>query len=344
MKKLLSLLGLFVFATVSLFAQEEPIGWKTRSVTNVPAFDPTSAPSAPSFATQSVVTNATSGVATMAMSAQTPATTFSLDLPTTLPAYDMARIKELARGLDYDWRKCYGFVRDHIEYAPYFGIMRGPERTLFDREGNDADQSFLLLALLRASGHTATVAYEPLTISNNTLTGGFYLPLYNYDGNAPYNAASWLDIPVSGTVSSLYERVSAQLVTAGRSVTYLTVSSVPCIATDHFWIVLTVDGVTYYLDPSFKPTIRATGHDIASDMGYLRSALIFIRRRNGGCELRQESIRNGTFLQTQRAFRLAPSFMDECERLRVALHRKFFRCRADRRFVLPWLQRHGFSV
>ena len=35
-----------------------------------------------------------------------------------LPVQDNERIRELARGLDYDILKCYNFVRNHIAYTP----------------------------------------------------------------------------------------------------------------------------------------------------------------------------------------------------------------------------------
>ncbi len=83
-----------------------------------------------------------------------------------LPAADGLRIRELANGLDHNWERCFEFVRNEIAYAPYPGIVKGPERTLLDREGNAADQAFLLCALLRASGYeTATVLYAPLEIT-----------------------------------------------------------------------------------------------------------------------------------------------------------------------------------
>ena len=78
--------------------------------------------------------------------------TATQELETHLPSDDGGRIRELARGLDWNWQKCYRFVRDHVRFEPYFGILKGAERTLLDKEGNDADQALLLLALLRESG------------------------------------------------------------------------------------------------------------------------------------------------------------------------------------------------
>ena len=72
----------------------------------------------------------------------------------SLPVAESKQIAELARGLDHDWLKCFDFVRNNIRFVPYPGIMRGPDRTLIDMEGNDADQAFLLVALLKASGYS----------------------------------------------------------------------------------------------------------------------------------------------------------------------------------------------
>ena len=69
-------------------------------------------------------------------------------LPLRLPADPMPHVRELARGLDGDWEACFRFVRDNVAFSPYRGFLRGAERTLLDRAGNDADQALLLLELL----------------------------------------------------------------------------------------------------------------------------------------------------------------------------------------------------
>ena len=278
MKKLLC--SFFALATLSLLAQEppaspeSPVGWMTRGIPDRPLFNATNAFAASALIPQGVISKANRSIL-LPLSLPEAIT---LNLLTNLPAMDMARIKELARGLDYDWDKCYRFVRNQIDFAPYWGIMRGPERTLLDREGNDADQAFLLLALIRASGHdSATIAYEPVTIQDGTLLSGFYLPLYDYAGAYPYNAASWLDVPVTDTdtVGTLYDRVADKLWTGGHTCYYVTsAEGVPCIVTDHFWVVLPLNGDLYYLDPSLKPTTRTSGHNIALEMSYNRTNLV----------------------------------------------------------------------
>ncbi|MFO7534147.1 MAG: DUF6531 domain-containing protein, partial [Kiritimatiellia bacterium] len=274
MNKLLLMLGALAIASTPLFAQEEveeyPGGWFTRGPDALPSG--TNAP----IGLPSLEPREEAGFFTMGLTPPLgfPVEDIDLGLSSTMPATDFARIKELARGLDYDWEKCCRFVRDNIDYAPYAGIMRGPERTLLDREGNDADQAFLLLALLRASGWEATVIYEPYDFDGTNYYSGFYAPLYNQQGLYPNNAAAWLDVPVTGTVATVSDKVRRTLTSSGRPASEAQAGGVPCIVTDHFWVELTIDGETLALDPSFKPTVRASGRPIPSDMGYGRADTI----------------------------------------------------------------------
>ena len=173
-----------------------------------------------------------------------------------LSVADDSRIRELARGLDHDWERCYDFVRNHIAFTLYPGIMKGPERTLLDREGNDADQAILLCALLRASGYdTATILY-----------GQFIVPRYNFDAATPYNAASWLDC--SGDPELISKLLTADIDFAFVGNAYLSVM--------HYWVSIQVDGETIHLDPSFKP-VSVTAGKGANPMtasGYSRDAFL----------------------------------------------------------------------
>ena len=181
-----------------------------------------------------------------------------------LPGAADSRIQELARGLDHNWERCFDFVRNHIFYTPYPGIMKGPERTLLDREGNAADQSFLLCALLRASGYgSATVLYTPLKVTSS-LESGFIIPRSNYDGQSPYNAGTWL-----GAVLD-YE-ILRKLDSNGLGMCWIGDDH---LGIEHYWVRVEINGVTVDLDPSIKPQPTWTTINVKSATGYARESFL----------------------------------------------------------------------
>ena len=193
------------------------------------------------------------------------------------------RIRELAKGLDYDWRKCFDFVRNNIVYSIYPGIMRGPERTLIDREGNDADQAYLLVALLRESGYMASVIYEPMILdpSCNCFRSGFVIPAQRTGAEAGYNASDWIGINTAFV---------------GKIVDRFLMAGVPCsmngsgdIVISHYWVSLTIDGEKRYLDPSFKPCQFTTARNAMRDMRYSRDEII---AASGGTVAEGLSVKN----------------------------------------------------
>lgn len=208
-----------------------------------------------------------------ALSAATVSSIHELDgLERSLPTADGARIAELAKGLDNDWRRCFDFVRNNIRFVPYPGIMRGPERTLIDMEGNDADQAFLLVAILRAAGYSsATVIYEPYEESNGLITKGFavsgvdalsWLGVENADGYIPSNYAelifrsSGVDCSVYGDWDDMDNPFFLSLI-------------IP-----HYWVSVKVGSETLYLDPSLKQTTTVKARNALKDMGYIRSTFV----------------------------------------------------------------------
>jgi len=209
-----------------------------------------------------LMANASGALSSTAPAAQPSVTTY-------LPKGTSSRIAELARGLHHDWLKCFDFVRNHVRFTPYPGFIRGPERTLIDMEGNDADQAYLLVALLRASGYAnSKVIYLPWTHdSSGTLTSGYVI--YNED-SAGYGANDWLRI--SATTSATDPYTAAYIMSyAGRPVSMLGESG---IITDHYWVQLTVDGQDIVLDPSLKPDKRQSPMSMKTGMQYDRSSLI----------------------------------------------------------------------
>ena len=189
---------------------------------------------------------------------------------------DDARIRELVRGLDFDWRKCYRFVRDNIVFTPSPGLLRGAERTLIDREGSDADQAVLLKAMLNVCGLSSDVVFFPEGDSEET---SYALPLYGYGGRFPINACSWLGVREVGSGSSVYEKVASALMSAGRSVSLFRNSGIDenllFVATDHFMLMVDLpDGSRILLDPSVKAMKTNAPSDPLSDSGYSRSAVL----------------------------------------------------------------------
>lgn len=233
-----------IFAAIALVASvalgdEANFGLLTRDAGEMPPFESCRMKSPGKIERQTVFTTAPQkarqlkAAATLAAARSltgAAASSVTLDLPTNLPVSDYGRIKELARSLDYDWDKCYRFVRDNIKFTPYGGILRGPERTLLDMEGSDGDQAFLLLALLRASGYESTVVFIPLTDSS-----AYLVPMYSYNGKYAYNMCSWLDIPEEGTINDVYQKAYKKLRTAGVGAAYLqSDDGTYYLATEHF--------------------------------------------------------------------------------------------------------------
>ena len=64
-------------------------------------------------------------------------------------------ISELAQSLNWNPVLIYEWVKNNVETEWYWGAMKGAEETLRQKRGNDADQSALLVALLRAGGFPA---------------------------------------------------------------------------------------------------------------------------------------------------------------------------------------------
>lgn len=180
-----------------------------------------------------------------------------------------SRLKELARGLDHDWRRCFEFVHDNIAYAPYPGIMRGPVRTLADREGNDADQALLLIELLRLSGYAdAKLMYEPAEMADGKLKSGFMVQFEAEDG---YDLRHWLGIADTVGFDDMKEQARAVMGTLHCKKVILGGDS---LILEHFWVRVAIDGEMRDLDPSFKPIVRKQVADVRAGMKYDRAGLI----------------------------------------------------------------------
>jgi RHS repeat-associated protein len=191
---------------------------------------------------------------------------FGTSLSANLPVSTNSLIAELVKALDYDGTLCYLFVRDNIKFTPYKGILRGPERTLIDREGNDADQALLLYVLLRECGFSPELRY-----SVHDFNGRFRVPLTG--GENDYDAAHWLGLPEDGTVTELTNAIHRILSPSGLTFGF-SIGSTPAesqLAVEHFCVYIPWP-YQIWLDPSLKPRkIQLARETLPVDMGYSRS-------------------------------------------------------------------------
>ncbi|AEG00906.1 RHS repeat-associated core domain-containing protein [Methylomonas methanica] len=75
------------------------------------------------------------------------------DLGDALPEVDLnaPETLALAEKLQYSPVKIYEYVKNHIEFQPYLGSLKGAAATLVSGSGNATDQASLLIALLRTA-------------------------------------------------------------------------------------------------------------------------------------------------------------------------------------------------
>ena len=73
------------------------------------------------------------------------------DLAPSVDVRITPEIENLAEELNYDITDIFSYVRNTIDYQPYYGSLKGSVGTYWEKAGNDFDQSSFLIALLRAS-------------------------------------------------------------------------------------------------------------------------------------------------------------------------------------------------
>ena len=141
-------------------------------------------------------------------------------------------IIELARALNHDPLLIYKFVHDHIDYTPYYGLMKGATYTYLSGSGNDFDQAALLVALLRESGYSdVSFVHGYLTIPGEQLI-------------------NWMGLD-SSTVTVPADQLLDKIL-SNASIPFENIQSDGTVEIDRVWVKLTVNGNEYLLDPSFK--------------------------------------------------------------------------------------------
>jgi Transglutaminase-like superfamily len=165
-------------------------------------------------------------------------------------------IVALARALKKDPRLIYEYVRNNVEYVPYFGLLKGATLTYLEGAGNDFDQASLMIALLRESGYSARYVYGDMTIP----TSG--------DPNQK-DMQHWLKVDPS---------MIQTIINNGGMIGNASGSN---WIVRRVWVELTITNSTgpypngiYVLDPAFKPILATSGINLRDAMGYSKSDLL----------------------------------------------------------------------
>lgn len=176
-------------------------------------------------------------------------------------------VAELARALKYDPVLIYEFVHNNIEYLPMWGMVKGPEGALADRMGSAFDIAQLTADLINtnpAPGTSATLVRGK--ISMPAADAASWVALNGMNGCPVRSVFATGGIPVEISSPSLPSCTGA-----------ITFSGI-----GHVWVKVTIGGVVYQIDPSFKQHIPvAPTVDLAAAIGYDRSA--FLATACSGC-------------------------------------------------------------
>ncbi len=193
------------------------------------------------------------------MSASTPvhAAPGVTSLTCTPPAAD-PEIAELARALNYNISQIYEYVYYNIDFSPTFGLKKGPLGTYLDGRGNNADQNMLLVTLLRQSCITANYRYGVITFPATAIAN-----LLGVDNDAAL---------ISRTLGNGAIPACIRMTTGGACVT--TGAAPATVDVQMLWTEATVGTTTYELDPSFKSYQNYAPINVASAMGYDRTAFL----------------------------------------------------------------------
>ncbi len=171
-------------------------------------------------------------------------------------------IQNLATQLERNPVHIFNWVRNNILYQPHYGSLKGAQRTLMDKTGNDLDQASLLIALLRSSG-----------IHARYVTGTVEIPAAK--------AMNWVggvtDPKVMAQIFASHGIPGKALVWGG---------TIQAIAMEHVWVEAFVDyipsrgavhkqGDTWVpMDPSFKQHTFKNAVDFHQATGFNGEAFL----------------------------------------------------------------------
>jgi len=170
----------------------------------------------------------------------------------TAPDWD---ITELADSLGPEPEAAFEFIRDHIGFDPYAGVLRGAHGTLVARSGNAWDRALLLSALLEAGGSTTRLVTADLdeTATSEVLSRAMTGPI---ELSADPDPVGLLGLDLSALVTRarrdhalLAEGLGSELDAIGAGST----AQHPAAISRHAWVqALAPDGSWLDLDPTIS--------------------------------------------------------------------------------------------
>lgn len=191
--------------------------------------------------------------------------------------------------------RLFNWVRNHIDYQHYYGLRKGAALTLLEGSGNDFDQSMLLADLLVAAGYPSSdvklrlrgqrvdfsdlmawvgLAQEPYP--GKTFQQAFGVPITTVFPNGQDEGVGDLVAKQALFASQfLGSRGSRWGSSNGAAIWYPDFPEKANLVFNRMFVQLTVGGVTYDLDPSYKVYEKVVStNDLLAASGYNRSAFL----------------------------------------------------------------------
>lgn len=148
------------------------------------------------------------------------------DLASTIETKVDTRILQKGNELD-DTEEIYLFVRNELDYEPYWGSMKGARQTLLEMAGNDMDLASLLIALYRGQEIPARYVYGTAEVDIE-------------------EALNWLGVEDDEVAYRLFQENGIP------SAANYDGDDIESITIDHVWVAAWWGGEWHQMDPSFK--------------------------------------------------------------------------------------------
>ncbi len=165
-------------------------------------------------------------------------------------------IVELARALHNNVDLIYEYVHNNIQTEWMYGLQKGALGTEIDKAGTPFDQAELMVALLRQGTTPYTVSYVNSTIAPTAAQFATWTGI-----SSPRAACQLL---ANGGIPAIINTATNKLCSDAA----FNGSAITSIQMAHIWVKVTINGIAYVFDPSFKTNSWTTGIDLGTAMGF----------------------------------------------------------------------------